>query len=165
MVYEPWNLKHKKEMYEKKENWIVRLIYLFWIILLFVYCNIINSYVDATIFYWGFIIIGFIIVTFSYFFLVVLFMLKDSRFVKMNKSIAKDYLENKNAQHFLDKLLAIDAKPLDMQEEMIWYLNIASAYNLLGRQSECIALLKQLDEVATETQKKYIHDSIQQLQD
>lgn len=94
MVYEPWNLKHKKEMYEKKENWIVILIYLFWIILLFVYCNIINSYVEATIFYWGFIIIGFIIVTFSYFFLVVLFMLKDSRFVKMNKSIAKEYLEN-----------------------------------------------------------------------
>ena len=138
----------------------VRLIVLFWFILLFIYCNIIKSHVDTFI-----LCCGLMRVTLIYFTLVFFAAASSSRFQQMMNDYSTEYLENKNAQRFLDKLLAIDAKPLDMQEEMVWYLYIASAYNLLGRQSECIALLKQLDEVATETQKKYIHDSIQQLQD
>ena len=40
-----------------------------------------------------------------------------------------------------------------MKDEMTWYLNIATAFNVLGKRNECIALFKQLEEVATEKTK------------
>lgn len=44
----------------------------------------------------------------------------------------------------------MDMKPKDMKDEMTWYLNIATAFNVLGKRNESIALFKQLEEVATE---------------
>ena len=66
---------------------------------------------------------------------------------------------------FLEKLLAIDTKPKDMKDEMTWYLNIATAFNVLGKRNECIALFKQLEEVATEKDKEYIQNSIKFVQE
>ena len=45
----------------------------------------------------------------------------------------KEYQETKNGELFLEKLLAIDTKPKDMKDEMTWYLNIATAFNVLGK--------------------------------
>ena len=79
--------------------------------------------------------------------------------------IVREYHENKNGELFLEKLLAIDTKPKDMKDEMTWYLNIATAFNVLGKRNECIALFKQLEEVATEKDKEYIQNSIKFVQE
>ena len=41
MIYEPENLKKKRAMYEKKDKWLIRLAFLFWAVLLFIYVNIV----------------------------------------------------------------------------------------------------------------------------
>ena len=47
--------------------------------------------------------------------------------------IVKEYHENKNGELFLERLLAIDEIPKDINDEMTWYLNIATAFHVLGR--------------------------------
>ena len=86
-------------------------------------------------------------------------------FRKMNNDIVREYQENKNGELFLEKLLAMDMKPKDMQDEMTWYLNIATAFNVLGKRNESIALFKQLEEVATEKDKELIQNSIKFVQE
>ena len=85
-------------------------------------------------------------------------MRRGYQFRKMNNDIVREYQENKNGELFLEKLLAMDMKPKDMKDEMTWYLNIATAFNVLGKRNECIALFKQLEEVATEKDKEYIQN-------
>ena len=140
MIYEPENLKNKRAIHEKRDKWLIRLALLFWAVLLFIYVNIA-----------------------PYVFFVL--MLRGRHFRKLNNDIVKEYQENKNGELFLEKLLAIDTKPKEMQDEMIWYLNIATAFNVLGKRNECIALFKQLEEVATEKEKEYIQNSIKFVQE
>lgn len=92
-------------------------------------------------------------------------MRRGRQFRKMNNDIVREYHENKNGELFLEKLLAIDTKPKEMKDEMIWYLNIATAFNVLGKRNECIVLFKQLEEVATEKDKEYIQNSIKFVQE
>lgn len=164
MIYEPENLKNKRAIYEKRDKWLIRLALLFWAVLLFIYVNI-APYVKSTI---GFldVIVGGVVITIVYFFTVFfVLMLRGRQFRKLNNDIVKEYQENKNGELFLEKLLAIDTKPKEMQDEMIWYLNIATAFNVLGKRNECIALFKQLEEVATEKEKEYIQNSIKFVQE
>lgn len=164
MIYEPENLKNKRAIYEKRDKWLIRLALLFWAVLLFIYVNI-ASYVKSTIGFLG-VIVGGVVITIVYFFTVFfVLMLRGRQFRKLNNDIVKEYQENKNGELFLEKLLAIDTKPKEMQDEMIWYLNIATAFNVLGKRNECIALFKQLEEVATEKEKEYIQNSIKFVQE
>ena len=164
MIYEPENLKNKRAIYEKRDKWLIRLALLFWAVLLFIYVNI-APYVKSTIGFLG-IIVGGVVITIVYFFTVFfVLMLRGRQFRKLNNDIVKEYQENKNGELFLEKLLAIDTKPKDMKDEMIWYLNIAIAFNVLGKRNECIALFKQLEEVATEKEKEYIQNSIKFVQE
>lgn len=48
--------------------------------------------------------------------------------------------------------------------EMTWYLNVAIAFNALGRRNECISLLKQVEEIATRKEKEYVQFVKEQLQ-
>ena len=162
MIYEPENLKNKRAIYEKRDKWLIRLALLFWVVLLFIYVNIAPS----TIGFLGVIVGGISVISIVYFFTVLfILMLRGRQFRKMNNDIVKEYQENKNGEIFLEKLLAIDMKPKDMKDEMIWYLNIATAFNVLGKRNECIALFKQLEEVATEKEKEYIQNSIKFVQE
>ena len=162
MIYEPENLKNKRAIYEKRDKWLIRLALLFWVVLLFIYVNIAPS----TIGFLGVIVGGISVISIVYFFTVLfILMLRGRQFRKMNNDIVKEYQENKNGEIFLEKLLAIDMKPKDMKDEMIWYLNIANAFNVLGKRNECIALFKQLEEVATEKEKEYIQNSIKFMQE
>ena len=164
MIYEPENLKNKRAIYEKRDKWLIRLALLFWAVLLFIYVNI-APYVKSTIGFLG-VIVGGVVITIVYFFTVFfILMLRGRQFRKLNNDIVKEYQENKNGELFLEKLLAIDTKPKEMQDEMIWYLNIATAFNVLGKLNECIALFKQLEEVATEKEKEYIQNSIKFVQE
>lgn len=164
MIYEPENLKNKRAIYEKRDKWLIRLALLFWAVLLFIYVNI-APYVKSTIGFLG-VIVGGVVITIVYFFTVFfVLMLRGRQFRKLNNDIVKEYQENKNGELFLEKLLAIDTKPKEMQDEMIWYLNIATAFNVLGKRNECIALFKQLEEVATEKEKEYIQNSIKFVQE
>lgn len=164
MIYEPENLKNKRAIYEKRDKWLIRLALLFWAILLFIYVNI-ASYVKSTIGFLGVIVGGIAVISIVYLFTVFfVLMFRGRQFRKMNNDIVKEYQENKNGELFLEKLLAIDTKPKEMQDEMIWYLNIATAFNVLGKRNECIALFKQLEEVATEKEKEYIQNSIKFVQ-
>lgn len=164
MIYEPENLKNKRAIYEKRDKWLIRLALLFWAVLLFIYVNI-APYVKSTIGFLG-VIVGGVVISIVYFFTVFfVLMLRGRQFRKMNNDIVKEYQENKNGELFLEKLLAIDTKPKEMQDEMIWYLNIATAFNVLGKRNECIALFKQLEEVATEKEKEYIQNSIKFVQE
>lgn len=86
---------------------------------------------------------------------------RGHRFRKINNAIVREYHENKNGELFLEKLLAIEEKATDMNEEIIWYLNIATAFSVSGKRNESISLLKQLEEVATEKDKEYIRKSIE----
>ena len=165
MIYEPENLKNKRVMYEKRDKWLIRLAFLFWAVLLFIYVNII-PYVKSTIGFLGIIVGGIAVISIVYFFTVLfILMRRGHQFRKMNNDIVKEYQENKNGELFLEKLLAMDMKPKDMKDEMIWYLNIATAFNVLGKRNECIALFKQLEEVATEKEKEYIQNSIKFVQE
>ena len=165
MIYEPENLKNKRAIYEKRDKWLIRLALLFWAILLFIYVNI-APYVKSTIGFLGIIVGGIAVISIVYFFTVFfVLMLRGRQFRKMNNDIVKEYQENKNGEIFLEKLLAIDTEPKEMQDEMIWYLNIATAFNVLGKRNECIALFKQLEEVATEKEKEYIQNSIKFVQE
>lgn len=164
MIYEPENLKNKRAIYEKRDKWLIRLALLFWAVLLFIYVNI-APYVKSTIGFLG-VIVGGVVITIVYLFTVFfVLMLRGRQFRKLNNDIVKEYQENKNGELFLEKLLAIDTKPKEMQDEMIWYLNIATAFNVLGKRNECIALFKQLEEVATEKEKEYIQNSIKFVQE
>ena len=166
MIYEPENLKNKRAIYEKREKWLIRLAFLFWAVLLFIYVNIVNPYVKSTIGFLGIIVGGLSVISIVYFFTVsFILMLRGHWFRKMNNDIVKEYQENKNGELFLEKLLAMDMKPKDMKDEMTWYLNIATAFNVLGKRNECIALFKQLEEVATEKEKEYIQNSIKFVQE
>ena len=152
-------------MYEKRDKWLIRLTFLFWAVLLFIYVNII-PYVKSTIGFLGIIVGGIAVISIVYFFTVLfILMRRGHQFRKMNNDIVKEYQENKNGELFLEKLLAMDMKPKDMKDEMIWYLNIATAFNVLGKRNECIALFKQLEEVATEKEKEYIQNSIKFVQE
>ena len=165
MIYEPENLKNKRVMYEKRDKWLIRLAFLFWAVVLFIYVNII-PYVKSTIGFLGIIVGGIAVISIVYFFTVLfILMRRGHQFRKMNNDIVKEYQENKNGELFLEKLLAMDMKPKDMKDEMIWYLNIATAFNVLGKRNECIALFKQLEEVATEKEKEYIQNSIKFVQE
>ena len=165
MIYEPENLKNKRAIYEKRDKWLIRLALLFWALLLFIYVNI-APYVKSTIGFLGVIVGGIAVISIVYLFTVFfVLMLRGRQFRKLNNDIVKEYQENKNGELFLEKLLAIDTKPKEMQDEMIWYLNIATAFNVLGKRNECIALFKQLEEVATEKDKEYIQNSIKFVQE
>lgn len=165
MIYEPENLKNKRAIYEKRDKWLIRLTLLFWAVLLFIYVNI-APYAKSTIGFLGVIVGGIAVISIVYFFTVFfVLMLRGRQFRKLNNDIVKEYQENKNGELFLEKLLAIDTKPKEMQDEMIWYINIATAFNVLGKRNECIALFKQLEEVATEKEKEYIQNSIKFVQE
>ena len=144
MIYEPENLKNKRAIYEKRDKWLIRLAFLFWAVLLLIYVNIVIPYVKSTIGFLGIIVGGIAVITIVYFFTVFFVLMRRGRqFRKMNNDIVREYHENKNGELFLEKLLAIDTKPKDMKDEMTWYLNIATAFNVLGKRNECIALFKQ----------------------
>ena len=165
MIYEPENLKNKRAIYEKRDKWLIRLALLFWAVLIFIYVNIAH-YVKSTISFLGVIVGGIAVISIVYLFTVFfVLMLRGHQFRKMNNDIVKEYQENKNGELFLEKLLAIDTKPKEMKDEMIWYLNIATAFNVLGKRNKCIALYKQLEEVATEKEKEYIQNSIKFVQE
>lgn len=143
MIYEPENLKKKRAMYEKKDKWLIRLAFLFWAVLLFIYVNIVIPYVKSTIGFLGIIVGGIAVITIVYFFIMFFVLMRRGyQFRKMNNDIVREYQENKNGELFLEKLLAMDMKPKDMQDEMTWYLNIATAFNVLGKRNESIALFK-----------------------
>ena len=165
MIYEPEHLKDRKAMYEKREKWLVRFVFSAWALLLFIYVNIAISHVKSTLGFLGIIIGGMVIITVIYFFTMFLILMRrGNQFKKTNNSIVKEFHESKNGELFLERLLAIDATPKDMNDEMIWYLNIATAFNALGKQNECITLFKQLEEIATGKDKEYIQNSIQLIQ-
>ena len=166
MIYEPESLKIKKAMYEKRDKWLIRLVFLFWAVLLFIYVNTVIPYAKSTISFLGIIVGGIAVITIVYFFIIFFILIRRGRqFRKMNNDIVKEYQENKNGKLFLEKLLAIDTKAKDMNDEMTWYLNIATAFNVLGKRNESIALFKQLEEVATEKDKEYIQNSIKFVQE
>lgn len=84
----------------------------------------------------------------------------------------REYQEDKDSKKFLERLLAIDKKPRSMTAEIIWYINISTALSESGRQEESIALLNQLEEVATETEKeliqknrKFIQEQLEKVQE
>ena len=165
MIYEPENLNNKRAIYEKRDKRLIRLALLFWAVLLFIYVNI-APYVKSTIGFLGVIVGGIAVISIVYLFTVFfVLMLRGRQFRKMNNDIVKEYQENKNGELFLEKLLAMDMKPKDMKDERIWYLNIATAFNVLGKRNECIALYKQLEEVATEKEKEKIQNSIKFVQE
>lgn len=90
----------------------------------------------------------------------------------MNNTIVREYQEDKDSKKFLERLLAIDKKPRSMTAEIIWYINISTALSESGRQEESIALLNQLEEVATETEKeliqknrKFIQEQLEKVQE
>ena len=166
MIYESENLKNKRAIYEKRDKWLIRLAFLFWAVLLFIYINIVIPYVKSTIGFLGIIVGGIAVITIVYFFIMFFILMRRGRqFRKMNNDIVKEYQETKNGELFLEKLLAIDTKPKGTNDEMTWYLNIATAFNVLGKRNESIALFKQLEEVATEKDKEYIQNSIKFVQE
>ena len=165
MIYEPESLKTKKAMYEKRNKWLIRLAFLFWAVLQFKYAEIVSPYAKSTLGSLG-IIVGIIVGSIVYFIIMfVIMMYIGHRFRKMNNDIVKEYLENKNGELFLEKLLAIDTKPKHMSDEIIWYLNIATAFSVLGKQNESIALHKQLEEVTTGKNKEHIQNRIKCMQE
>lgn len=166
MIYEPENLKNKRTMYKKKDKMIVAIEFFLWAVVLFIYVNIVIPYVKTTIGFFTIIVGGIVTVTAIYFFIAFyLLARRGHRFRKINNAIVREYHENKNGELFLKKLLAIEEKAIDMNEEITWYLNIATAFSVTGKRNESISLLKQLEEVATGKDKECIQNSIKFIQE
>ncbi len=166
MIYEPENLKNKRTMYKKKDKMIVAIDFFLWAVILFIYVNIVVPYVKTTIGFLTIIVGGIVIITAIYFFITFYILThRGYRFRKINNAIVREYHENKNGELFLEKLLAIEEKATDMNEEITWYLNLATAFSVSGKRNESISLLKQLEEVATEKDKEYIQNSIKFIQE
>ena len=107
----------------------------------------------------------FIEITAFYFFIAFYVLInRGHRFRKINNAIVREYNENKNGELFLEKLFAIEEKATDMNDEITWYLNIATAFSVLGKKNESISLLKQLEEVTTGGDKELIQKSIEFIQ-
>ena len=105
MIYEPENLKKKRAMYEKKDKWLIRLAFLFWAVLLFIYVNIVIPYVKSTIGFLGIIVGGIAVITIVYFFIMFFVLMRRGyQFRKMNNDIVREYQENKNGELFLEKM-------------------------------------------------------------
>ena len=165
MIYEPENLKNKKAMYERRDKWLVRFIFLFWTVLLYIYANLVVPYTKSVVAFWGILGMGIVIISIVYFFILCLVLIhRGKQFRKMNNAIVRNYYEDKNGKLLLERLLAIDRTPKDMGDEMTWYLNVAIAFNALGRRNECISLLKQVEEIATRKEKEYVQFVKEQLQ-
>ena len=97
MIYEPENLKNKRAIYEKRDKWLIRLAFLFWAVLLFIYVNIVIPYVKSTIGFLGIIVGGIAVITIVYFFTVFFVLMRRGRqFRKMNNDMVREYHENKN---------------------------------------------------------------------
>ncbi len=78
-------------MYEKRDKWFIRLAFLFWAVLLFIYVNIVIPYVKSTIGFLG-IIVGIDVITIIYFFTIFFVLMRRGRqFRKMNNDIVKEY--------------------------------------------------------------------------
>ena len=166
MIYESENLKNKRAIYEKRDKWLIRLAFLFWAVLLFIYINIVIPYVKSTIGFLGIIVGGIAVITIVYFFIMFFILMRRGRqFRKMNNDIVKEYQETKNGELFLEKLLAIDTKPKDMNDEMTWYLNIATAFNVLGKRNESPAPPPPPAAAAPAKDKEYIQNSIKFVQE
>ena len=168
MIYEPENLKNKRAIYEKRDKWLIRLAFLFWAVLLFIYVNIVIPYVKSTIGFLGIIVGGIAVITIVYFFTVFFVLMRRGRqFRKMNNDMVREYHENKNGELFLEKLLAIDTKPKDMKDEMTWYLNIATAFNVLGKRSDrlCGVFNAAAAPEFKEKDKEFIQNSIKFVQE
>ena len=103
---------------------------------------------------------------YSFLFFIAFYVLinRGHRFRKINNAIVREYNENKNGELFLEKLFAIEEKATDMNDEITWYLNIATAFSVLGKKNESISLLKQLEEVTTGGDKELIQKSIEFIQ-
>ena len=86
MIYEPENLKNKKALYEKRDKWLIRLAFLFWAVLLFIYVNIVIPYVKSTIGFLGIIVGGIAVITIIYFFVVFFVLMQRSRQFKKMRS-------------------------------------------------------------------------------
>ena len=151
MIYEPENLKNKRTMYEKKAKMLVTIEFFLWAVILFVYVNIVIPYVGSTIGFLTIIIGGIAIITAFYFFI--------AFYVLINRGH-----RFRNGELFLEKLFAIEEKATDMNDEITWYLNIATAFSVLGKKNESISLLKQLEEVTTGGDKELIQKSIEFIQ-
>ena len=165
MIYEPENLKNKRTMYEKKAKMLVTIDFFLWAVIWFVYVNIVIPYVGSTIGFLTIIIGGIAIITAFYFFIAFYVLInRGHRFRKINNAIVREYNENKNGELFLEKLFAIEEKATDMNDEITWYLNIATAFSVLGKKNESISLLKQLEEVTTGGDKELIQKSIEFIQ-
>ena len=94
MIYEPENLKKKRAMYEKKDKWLIRLAFLFWAVLLFIYVNIVIPYVKSTIGFLGIIVGGIAVITIVYFFIMFFVLMRRGyKFRKKNKDIVREYQE------------------------------------------------------------------------
>ena len=95
MIYEPENLKKKRAMYEKKDKWLIRLAFLFWAVLLFIYVNIVIPYVKSTIGFLGIIVGGIAVITIVYFFIMFFVLMRRGyQFRKMNNDIVRCYSAN-----------------------------------------------------------------------
>lgn len=111
MIYEPESLKNKKAMYEKRDKWLIRLAFLFWAVLLFIYVNIVIPYAKSTIGFLGIIVGGIAVITIVYFFIMFFILMRRGRqFRKMNNDIVKEYQENKNGELFLEKWYYVKKK-------------------------------------------------------
>ena len=66
MIYESENLKNKRAIYEKRDKWLIRLAFLFWAVLLFIYINIVIPYVKSTIGFLGIIVGGIAAVSYTH---------------------------------------------------------------------------------------------------
>ena len=93
MIYESENLKNKRAIYEKRDKWLIRLAFLFWAVLLFIYINIVIPYVKSTIGFLGIIVGGIAVITIVYFFIMFFILMRRGRqFRKMNNDIVKEYI-------------------------------------------------------------------------
>ena len=96
----------------KKDKWLIRLAFLFWAVLLFIYVNIVIPYVKSTIGFLGIIVGGIAVITIVYFFIMFFVLMRRGyQFRKMNNDIVREYQEIKWRTLFRKKLLAMDMKP------------------------------------------------------
>lgn len=169
MTYEPEKLKAKKGKSNKRVNLICIVVLLAFLPLFFAFIELVVLRIKDSIISFITLIGGLAILTILYFlviiFICLLILRGDRQFITIMNRIINDYLDDKNAEHCLERLFAIDIKPKTIDAEITWYKNVAMLLGQTGKIEESIALYEQLAEIGTKREKEFIQRNIKCLQE
>ncbi len=90
---------------------------------------------------------------------------KHNEFAKELNTIVGTYVKDKDAVKFEKNLLAIEAKPVDFNQEFTWYFDLSTALHKQGKVNEALAILDELKYCSNEIQLGKVNGLIETIKE